>query len=141
MSVDLLSPAKLAQDTPYHHVAVASGGTLVTVAGQVGWRPGGELAEGLAAQTAQTLRNVAVGLSAAGATFADVVRLTFYVVDWTQDKMSQFMAGVAEVAEEIGLPATLPPSSLIGVQVLFAEGIAIEVEATAVISGPGHAPA
>lgn len=134
MTTQLLSPAGMLQGAPYHHVAVATGTTHVHVAGQIG-QPGDEpvAADDLAAQVAQSLRNTALGLTAAGATFADVVRLTFYVTRWTPDKIEAFMAGVHLVADEIGLPLPLPPSSLIGVDVLYTPDVLIEVEATAVL--------
>jgi enamine deaminase RidA (YjgF/YER057c/UK114 family) len=120
--------------TPYHHVAVATGTTHVHVAGQVG-QVGNDpvAADDLAAQVAQALRNTALGLADAGATFSDVVRLTFYVTRWTPDRIESFMAGVHAVADEIGLPTPLPPSSLIGVEVLFEPDVLVEVEATAVL--------
>ena len=74
-----------------------------------------------------------VGLDGAGATFDDVVRLTFYVTRWTPDRIGEFMVGVQGVAEELGLPTPLPPSSLIGVEVLYEPDVLIEIEATAVL--------
>lgn len=65
------------------------------------------------------------------ASFADVLRLSFYVVDWEASDMDAFMAGVTEVAAEIGLPLPMPPASLIGVESLFAPGVLVEVEVTA----------
>ena len=134
MTARLISPQGMLQQTPYHHVAVASGTTHVHVAGQVGQR-GNEpvAADDLAAQVAQALRNTALGLAGAGATFADVVRLTFYVTRWTPDQIEAFMAGVHAVAEDIGLPMPMPPASLIGVEVLFVPDVLVEVEATAVL--------
>lgn len=134
MTVRLLTPAGMLQGAPYHHVAVATGATHVHVAGQVG-QPGNEavVADDLAAQVAQALRNTAIGLAAADATFADVVRLTFYVTHWTPEQIAPFMEGVTRVAAEIGLDLPLPPSSLIGVEALFAPDVLVEVEATAVL--------
>lgn len=134
MPVTLLSPAGLLSDAPYHHVAVATGTRQVHVAGQVGQRGNDPVADGdLAAQVAQALRNAALGLAAAGATFADAVRLTFYVTRWTPDQIDTFLEGVDAVAAEIGLPAPMPPASLIGVEVLFAPDVLVEVEVTAVL--------
>jgi len=133
MTVHRLSPAGLARDTPYHHVAVATGTRHVHVAGQVGQDADGVLAEGLAGQTAQALRNVAVGLGAGGATFDDVVRLTVYVTDWEVERIADFMAGVEAVAEEVGLSLPMPAASLIGVSTLYTPEILVEVEATAVV--------
>ena len=43
------------------------------------------------------------------------------------------MAGVAAVADELGLPQPLPPASLIGVDHLFEPDVLVEVEADAVL--------
>lgn len=131
MTVQLLDPAGT-QPAPYRHVAVGTGTRLVTVAGQIAWdRDGGDGAR-LPGQVAQALENTSRALAAAGATFADVVRLTFYVTAWTPDQMDDFMAGVDRVSARIGLPVPMPPASLIGVDVLFEPGVRVEVEATAV---------
>ena len=134
MTVNLFSPDGMLQGAPYHHVATTTGTKQVHVAGQIG-QPGNDpvAPDDLAAQVAQTLRNTALGLAAAGASFADVVRLTFYVTRWTPDKIDAFMEGVSSVAAELGLPTPMPPSSLIGVAVLFTPDVLVEVEATAVL--------
>jgi len=136
VTVQLFSPDGMAQPVPYHHVSVATGRRQVHVAGQVGrdadGKPVGDV-DGLADQVAQALRNTARGLAGAGATFADVVRLRFYVTGWTPDQMDDFMSGVARVADEVGLPQPLPPSSLIGVDVLYAPDVRVEIEADAVL--------
>lgn len=121
-------------DTPYHHVAVGTGTRHVHVAGQVAHTTDGSpVPEDLAGQVSQALRNVAQGLAGAGAGFADVVRLTFYVTDWRQEKIGEFMAGVQAVASELGLTIPMPPASLIGVEILFEPGVLVEIEATAVL--------
>lgn len=135
MAVRLLDPRGMTEQGAYHHVAVARGSTLVTVAGQVGG-PSGEPtdAEELAAQVGRALRNVGLGLAGAGAGFSDVVRLTFYVTRWSPDDLPAFMRGVQSVAEEIGLPVPMPPASLIGVETLYEPDVRVEVEATAVLA-------
>ena len=134
MSVRYLTPEGMTQPTPYHHVAVATGTRHVHVSGQIARRADGTpVATGdLAGQVAQALRNTATGLAGAGATFDDVVRLTFYVTRWTPDKIDEFMQGVERVAAEIGLALPMPPASLIGVQYLFEPDVLVEVEATAI---------
>ena len=87
----------------------------------------------LAGQVAQALRNTAAGLRGAGATFADVLRLTFYVTGWSPEKIDDLMVGLEQVAPEIGLSLPLPPASLIGVDYLFEPDVLVEVEATAVL--------
>lgn len=135
MPVQILNPAGLMQPVPYGHVAVATGSRQVHVAGQIARDAAGRpLAPGdLAGQVAAALRNAATGLRAAGAGFGDVVRLTFYVTQWTPDRMGDFLAGVEQVAEELGLPQPMPPASLIGVEILFEPDVLVEVEAIAVL--------
>ncbi len=117
----------------YHHVAIATGSKQVHIAGQVAWDAEGNLvAEDLAGQVAQVYRNVAKSLDAAGATFKDVVRFTWYAVDWEKEKMEAFEAGVEQAAREFDL--STPPAALIGVSILYEPGILVEAEVTAVIA-------
>lgn len=135
MTVQRFTPEGL-QPAPYHHVAIGTGSRQVHVAGQTARDAGGgPLAPGdLAGQVAHALRSTHSGLQAAGADFGDVVRLTFYVTDWTPDKIKAFLTGVAQVTDELGLPRPLPPASLIGVAHLFETDVLVEVEATAVLA-------
>src|SRR6187401_346173 len=96
MSVQTFSPENMFQPVPYDHVAVGTGSRHVHVAGQIS-RDGeaNPVAPGdLAGQVAQVLRNTAIGLAGAGATFSDVVRLRFFVTQWSPDKIAGFMEGV-----------------------------------------------
>lgn len=136
MSVRHFTPPGLMQPTPYHHVAVGTGTTQVHVSGQIARQADGTpVAPGdLAGQVAQALRNTAAGLAGAGTSFADVLRLTFYVTHWSPEQIDDFMAGVQAVAEEIRLPMPMPPASLIGVDYLFEPDVLVEVEATALLA-------
>ncbi|KAF2782320.1 RidA family protein [Streptomyces sp. OM5714] len=135
MAVQRFTPDGMLQPTPYHHVAVGTGTKHVHVSGQIARRADGTpVAPGdLAGQVAQALRNTSIGLTGAGASFEDVLRLTFYVTRWSAEKIGDFMAGVESVADEIGLPLPLPPASLIGVDHLFEADVLVEVEATALL--------
>ena len=134
MTVQLLNAAGLPENRLYHHVSVASGSRYVHLAGQVAWDEHGELVApvDLAGQVVQVLRNIHRGLDAVGATFADVVRLTWYAADWQQDKIDAFAAGIDQAARELDIPTF--PVSPIGVSILYAPGILIEGEATAVLA-------
>ncbi|MBQ1047612.1 RidA family protein [Micromonospora sp. C51] len=134
MAVQLHSPQGMMRPVPYHHVAVATGTRHVHVAGQIGRDEAGQpVASDLRGQISQALRNTARGLAGGGASFSDVVRLTFYVTDWSPDLIDDFMAGIDDVAAELGVPQPLPPASLIGVDRLFEPDVLVEVEATAVL--------
>jgi enamine deaminase RidA (YjgF/YER057c/UK114 family) len=134
MPVSLINPDDHVQVPLYHHVAVATGSKQIHLAGQVAWDADGNLvAPGdLAGQIAQVYRNVAKSLAAAGATFNDVVRFTWYVADWEKSKIDAFVAGVDQAAREFEL--STPPATLIGVSTLYEPGILIEAEVTAVIA-------
>lgn len=132
MPVRLLDPDDHVTIPLYHHVAIATGNTQIHLAGQVAWDENGELvADDLAGQVAQIHRNVATGLAAAGATFHDVVRSTWYFAKWERSMYDEFLAGVEQAAREFDLPR--PPLAAIGVDMLFEEGILVEAEVTAVV--------
>ncbi|MFY1679669.1 MULTISPECIES: RidA family protein [unclassified Streptomyces] len=135
MTVQHFTPEGMLQPAPYHHVAVGTGSKHVHVSGQVARQADGvPVAPGdLAGQVAQALRNTAIGLAGTGASFTDVLRLTFYVTQWSPEKISDFMTGVEAVADEIGLRLPMPPASLIGVEHLFEPDVLVEVEATALL--------
>lgn len=82
-------------------------------------------------QVAQVHRNIAKGLRTAGATFHDVVRITWYAAGWKRDTYDAFNAGIELAAREFDLGT--PPLALIGVDILFEPGILIEAEVTAVV--------
>ncbi|SDD25838.1 RidA family protein [Streptomyces prasinopilosus] len=134
MAITLINPEGLPEIDVYRQVAIASGSRTVFTAGQVAWDADGVTvgAGDLAAQVEQCYLNVATALAAAGATLADTAKLTAYVVDWTPDKMAQFMEGVARAARKLGtVPAA--PATLVGVQALDVPDHLVEIEAVAVV--------
>lgn len=131
MNVHLTSPAGLAQGTPYHHVSIATGTRQLHVAGQVGGHADGTpLAATLRGQVSQSLRNCDTALRANGASWADVVRMTFYVTQWEPEHMGDLLA---DVAGETGPELPMPPATLIGVEALYAPDVLVEIEVTAVL--------
>ncbi len=136
MTVQLLTPEGMFQPVPYHHVSIGTGTRQVHVAGQIARDAEAKPRRAPATSPARSrrrLRNTARGLAGAGAGFADVVRLRFFVTDWSPEKIDDFMAGIQSVADELGLPQPLPPVSLIGVDYLFEPDVLVEVEAFAVL--------
>lgn len=135
MAVQLLTPEGMFQPVPYQHVSIGTGTRHVHVAGQIARDGDGNrvATDDLAGQVVQSLRNTARGLAGAGASFADVVRLRFFVTHWSPEKMDAFLAGIDQVAGELGIPQPLPPVSLIGVDYLFEPDVLVEVEAFAVL--------
>jgi len=129
--IEHLRPEGLQNNPAYSHVVVASGGRTVCISGQVAVDESGALvgAGDLGAQTTQVMRNLKVALESAGATFADVVKITTYVVGYAPE-----MRPVIAAARAPHFPEGKPPAStLVGVQALAAPGWLIEIEAIAVL--------
>jgi enamine deaminase RidA (YjgF/YER057c/UK114 family) len=64
----------------YSNVARAKTSELIFIAGQAGVRQDGSLPEGFDAQCELTFENIRVGLESCGATWANVVQFTTYLV-------------------------------------------------------------
>ena len=134
MPVSLVDPDGLPKVPIYRQASVATGSRLVHIAGQVAWDASGTLVgeDDLAAQVAQCYLNVATALAGVGASLDDLVRLTVYFVDWTPDKMGQFVEGVTRAAATLGT-TPVPPLTGIGVAALAEPGLLVEIDAIAVL--------
>lgn len=134
MPIELSNPEGLPQPDVYRQVAVATGTRTVYLAGQVARTADGEpVGPGdLAAQVEQAFANVATAMAAVGGSFADVCKLTVYVVDWSPDKMAALGEGVGRVAARLGIDP-VRPITLIGVAALGEPDLLVEVDATAVL--------
>jgi enamine deaminase RidA (YjgF/YER057c/UK114 family) len=134
MTVELTHPNGLLEQTDYAPVAAGTGSRLILLAGQAGVTPDFRpAAPDLAGQVHAALRNIIIGVRGAGGDATDLARLTFYVVDWTPEKWNEVLAGITRAQESEGLPAPMPPISVIGVQALFTPDFVVEIEATAVL--------
>jgi len=113
----------------YSH-AVQAGG-LLFVSGQVAFDEAGAIVGvgDMQAQTRQALRNLGAVLEAAGATFADVVKLTYFVRD------IDAIAAIRAARNEFIDTANPPASTLVEVSRLFVPDLLIEIEAVAVAPG------
>jgi enamine deaminase RidA (YjgF/YER057c/UK114 family) len=126
-----INPPGVSTPTGYTHVVSAPGGRIVFVSGQVAADASGQVVgEGdLARQADQVFENLKTCLAAAGATFADVTKLTTYVVNYKPEDRPIIVA-----ARQRHLPAENPPAStLVGVQALAAPAYLLEIEAVAVL--------
>ena len=111
---------------------VVGRGTMVFVAGQVGWNGQEQFtSDDFIAQLRQALANTVEVLAAAGATPEHVARMTWYVLD-----KNEYLARIAEVgaAYRDVMGRTFPAMTLVEVKALVADRAKIEIESTAVIS-------
>ncbi|MBL8381677.1 MAG: RidA family protein [Burkholderiales bacterium] len=131
MSRQNLNPATLVKPTNYTHVVVVPAGRQVHISGQVAYSAAGQIVGkgDLSAQAEQVYANLAAGLAAAGAGFADVFKMVTYVVDLTPEKAAQVRA----VRMRHFGDATPPAATMVGVTSLVNPDLLIEVEAIAAL--------
>ena len=111
-------------------VAVTAHGVkTVYVAGHVG------AGDTLATQTAAVWERVSQRLEAAGASLADMVKATTYIVDFDPEAdLPAYRAG----REAALVLADMPASTLLGIPALVAEQFRIEIDGIAVVGADGH---
>lgn len=128
---DVLQPPGWAAPKGYAN-GIAAEGKLIFTAGQIGWNPETCQFEtdDFVEQVAQTLRNVAAVLQAAGAEPRHLVRLTWYITD---------KAAYLERQKEIGrayrevMGKCFPAMAVVVVAGLLEDRAKVEIEGTAVV--------
>jgi enamine deaminase RidA (YjgF/YER057c/UK114 family) len=126
---EVLQPPHWPRAKGYANGVKARGSVIVT-AGHVGWNEKGEFAEGLVAQVAQALSNIASVLEAGGARPEHLVRLTWYVTDVAGYRARQ--AEIGKVYREV-IGRHFPAMAVVEVSALVEPDALVEIEAMAVI--------
>ena len=126
-----IRPDGLSNNPSYTQVVSTTGAQTVYISGQVAVDAAGKLVGGtdLGAQTDQVMANLRTALTAAGATFDNVAKLTVFVVDY----QPAHRPIIAEVRSRYVNADRPPASTLVGVTALAAPEYLIEIEAVAVI--------
>ena len=124
-------PEGLLDNPAFSQVVSATGTRTVYTAGQVSIDERGSVigAGDLAAQTAQAMRNVGLALAAAGAGYADIVKITTYVVNYKPEDR----AVIGRARAPFFSNGTPPASTLVGVGALALPDWLVEIEAVAVV--------
>src|SRR5512146_962721 len=127
-----INPKGLAAPHGYTHVITTKPGKMVFISGQVAMDAQGQLVGkgDLHAQTKQVFENLKTALTAAGATFDDVVKITWYVKGYNPS----LLPTLRDVRDEYVRKEAPPTSTLVGVTSLFQEDYLLEVDAVAVIA-------
>ncbi|KIW13828.1 hypothetical protein PV08_06608 [Exophiala spinifera] len=114
----------------YTHVQttpISSTSTLITIAGQIGVdAKSGAIPPTFAEQVEVALENLRKCLESVGATPADIIKTTHFVVNLDYKDTSRAEAYVKFIGDH------RPPSTLLGVEKLAAPEILYEVEAMAI---------
>ncbi|MEU6820239.1 RidA family protein [Streptomyces atriruber] len=122
------APEGVAPATAYTHVVMGSG-RFVAISGQLALDEDGKpVGEGdPAAQARQVFENLRRCLASAGATFDDVVKLTYFVTDMAH------MPAVRSARDAFLDPERLPAASAVQVVSLVRPEFLMEIEAFAVV--------
>ena len=126
-----LNPSSLPPSCGYTQVVdVPKGSRLVLLSGQVPLDSAGQLVGGtdFRAQATQVFDNLQRGLMAAGASFKDVVKISFYVLDVPAN-----LAALRQVRDRYVNTNAPPASTLVQVSALFRPDVLLEVEVMAVV--------
>jgi reactive intermediate/imine deaminase len=124
-----LSPTSLPPPAGYSHVVDAAASRIVYVSGQVPLDADGQLVgeSDFAAQTRQVFENLTLALEAAGASWRDVVKLTYFLRDVGE------LPVVRAVRDEYVDTKRPPASTLVEVSRLFRDDVLVEIEAIAAV--------
>ena len=122
-----LSPESLPAPFGYSHVVDAPAGRVIYISGQVPLDADGHLVgEGdFEAQVRQVFDNLTAALEAADASWADVVKLNYFLRDVGQ------IASVRSIRDKYVDTEHPPASTLVEVSGLFRDDVMIEIEAVA----------
>jgi reactive intermediate/imine deaminase len=127
---NFINPETMHTPTGYTHVVEVTAGRPVYIAGQVALDPAGVLVGpgDIRAQARQVFDNLQAALQAVGASFEQVVKLTYYLVDVTE------LPVVREVRDQYVNTQQPPASTAVEVSRLVRDDLLVEVEAVAIIA-------
>ena len=116
----------------YSHAVKVSPGSLVYIAGQVGVNANGNLVgPDVEAQTRQVFQNLGHVLAGAGATFANVVAFTTYLVG--RSSIQPFLDTRTQLFPSLFPDGDYPPNTLLIIDGLVQEELLVEIKAVAAL--------
>jgi enamine deaminase RidA (YjgF/YER057c/UK114 family) len=119
------------QSNVYTQVVTSTGSTTIHVAGQVAFDTEGNVVGvgDFKIQVEKALDNLRLALEAAGAGVKDLVRMRYFIVNYTPACLEDLAPAMATFFGDLPAPA----STLLGVASLYTPELMIEIDATAVI--------
>ncbi|MBS1718178.1 MAG: RidA family protein [Armatimonadetes bacterium] len=129
--MQILLPPGWPRPKGYSNGIVAEG-RLVFVSGQIGWDENERIvSDDFVAQFHQTLSNIVKVLAEAGASPADIARMTWFITDKQEylDNIAQVGAAYREI-----IGPHYPTMSVVVVKALLEDAAKVEIETTAVVA-------
>lgn len=110
---------------------IAARGTMVFVAGQVGWDASEQFrTEDLAGQVRQALTNIVAVLAAGGAKPEHIVRMTWYLAD--KNEYNARLKDIGDAYRDV-IGRVFPVMTAVQVAGFVEDGAKVEIEVTAVV--------
>ena len=129
MNIERIDPPGLRRPPTYAPVVRVTGGRTVYLSGQVPVDLDGNVAEDdFVAQAKQVYENLRLALAGVGADFHNLVRMTTYIVDFSDERRALLSTVRAEAMGDVRAASTL-----LGVQSLAMPSYLLEVEGIAVV--------
>jgi len=130
--IKILNPDSLGKPLgQYSQITRVKASEFLFIAGQVGADRDGKVAADFDAQCAQTFANIGAALKSQGASFANIVEFTTYLVH-SQD-IPKFMAYRTREFPKLFAGGAYPPNTLLMIDRLVKEELLIEVSAVAAL--------
>jgi len=128
----VFSPPQLPKPVGYSHIGEVTSGKMIYISGQVAMDSAGNIVGkgDYPAQLRQVFANLNTALEGAAASFKNVIKLNYYIVD-SVDR-SQFFA-YREVRDKYVDTANPPVATVVIVRGLFLPEFLVEIEAIAVV--------
>lgn len=135
-STDFVGSPSLPDPKWYSHAVSVSGPSrLVFTSGQVGQLRDGTWPSDFAGQVKQAVLNLEAALKAAGASPRDIIKLTFYAVDWSMDLSLALVEPILKLLTEDFGVSYRPITTLVPVPKLAFPEAKFEIEGIAAIGG------
>ena len=131
MELKVINPSELGAPRGYSNGILATGGSILFVAGQIGWTSDQKIiSNDFVEQFEQSLKNILVVVNAAGGKAENIVRLTIYITN-----KAEYVAKTKSVGEVYRgvMGKRFPAMTLVEVKSLLDSAAKVEIEATAVI--------
>lgn len=128
-SVQFVNPPTLPPAPGYTQVVISPAGRAVYISGQVALDASGAIVGtgDFQAQARQVFENLKAALAAGGASFADVVKITIFVLDMAN------LPALREIRDEYVNTERPPASTAVQVSRLAREEFLLEIEAVAAL--------
>ena len=132
MQTKIINPEALGAPSGYSNgVLIEPGGSLLFIAGQIGWNAEQQIVSGdFVAQFEQALSNVVAVVDQAGGTAQNIVRLIVYVTD--KNEYANRRTEIGERYRKL-MGKHFPTMVLVEVKGLLHDAAKVEIEGTAVI--------